>query len=401
MSKLSDLACRKAAPAEKPRRLFDGLGLYLEVSPSGGKYWRLKYRFLNKERRLAFGTYPEVTLIRARELREEARRQLREGIDPGQAKKQAKARSLEAADQTFAKVAEAWLQRQPIGERTRAKIQWILREKLNPYIGPRPVSEVDPPELLAVLRRCESAGILETTKRARSVAGRVFRYAVACGLASRDPARDLQGALTPPKVASYPAVTEPAELAELLRAIEAAGGTFVVRSALRLAPLLFVRPGELRQAVWGEFDLEGATWSIPAARMKMRRAHVVPLARQAVVILRELHAVTGPEGYVFPASRGAGRAMSENTLSAALAGIGWRDRQSAHGFRATARTLLDEVLGFRVDWIEHQLAHEVRDPLGRAYNRTQHLPERRQMMEGWADYLEGLRASVSPGPRGG
>ncbi|ODU48346.1 integrase arm-type DNA-binding domain-containing protein [uncultured Aquimonas sp.] len=396
MRQLSDMACRKAAPADKPRRMFDGRGLYLEVSPAGGKLWRLKYRFDGKERRLALGKYPEVSLTEARKRREEARELVAKGIDPGQAKKDAKARKRAAVENTFEAVANAWLGRQNIGAVTRAKIEWILREKLNPYLGARAVGEIEPPELLAALRRCEAAGILETTRRARSVAGRVFRYAVACGFAQRDPSRDLQGALASRRPVSHPAVTDPETLGELLRAIEGSQASFVVKSALRLAPMVFVRPGELRSAAWSEIDLESGAWSIPDARMKMRKPHIVPLARQAVEILREVHAATGPDGFVFPASRGKGRPMSENTLAAALAGIGWRDRQSAHGFRATARTLLDEALGFRVDWIEHQLAHEVKDPLGRAYNRTQHLPDRRRMMQAWADYLETLRRSNQP-----
>ncbi|ODU41236.1 integrase arm-type DNA-binding domain-containing protein [uncultured Aquimonas sp.] len=390
---LSDAAIRKAKPADKPQRLFDGGGLYLELSPAGSKLWRLKYRFGGKEKRLALGAYPAVSLAQARERRDEARAQLAQGQDPGEVRKAARHAAEFAGSQTFEIVGRDWLKRQRLAESTRVAVTWVLERKLFPHIGARPVGAIEPPELLAALRKSEAAGTLETAKRARSVAGRVFRYAIACGLAERDPSRDLAGALTPPKPQSFPAITDPAQLGTLLRALWAYPGSAVVACALRLQPLVFVRPGELRQAPWSEFDLEGALWTIPAERMKTRHDHLVPLSRQAVEILRELHAVTGGGALAFPANRGKDRPMSENTLAAALATLGYRDRQSAHGFRATARTLLDEALHFPAHLIEHQLAHEVRDAMGRSYNRTTHLSERRRMMQAWADYLENLRAS--------
>lgn len=388
---LSDVSIRKAKPADKPLRLFDGGGMYLEISPAGGKLWRLKYRHGGKEKRLALGVYPDVSLAQARERRDEARSLLAQGQDPGEVRKAAKLAEKFAAGNTFEVVAVEWLKRQNLAAASMATVAWLLDKKLNPVIGSLPIANIEPPTLLAALRKIESAGNLETARRARSLAGRVFRYAIACGLATRDPSRDLLGALAAPKVRNHPAIIEPAELGQLLRAIDAYTGSAIVRNALRLAPHVFVRPGELRQAPWSEIDLQAARWTIPAARMKSRRDHIVPLSRQALAILAEQHAITGDGALVFPANRGRGRPMSENTLAAALGTLGYREQQSAHGFRATARTLLDEQLGFAPHLVEHQLAHEVKDALGRAYNRTSHLAERVEMMQAWSDYLDRLR----------
>lgn len=393
---LTDTAIRNAKPAAKPVRLFDAGGLYLEVAPSGGKWWRLKYRVDGKEKRLSLGVYPEVSLKAARERRDEARALLAAGVDPGEQRKAQKLAGAERSANSFEVIAREWYAKHAPtwapghGE----KIIRRLERDVFPWIGARPVAELSAPELLAVLRRIEARGAIETAHRARQNCGQVLRYAIATGRAERDPCADLRGALSPVKGTHFAAVTDPAAVAALLRAIDAYAGAFVTRCALKLAPLVFVRPGELRKAEWSEFDLEGAQWDIPAVRMKMRTAHLVPLSTQALAILHELHALSGRGRYVFPGARSATRPMSDNAILAALRRMGYgKDEMSGHGFRAMARTILDEVLGVRPDFIEHQLAHEVRDPNGRAYNRTAHLAERRRMMQQWADYLDALKVS--------
>jgi integrase len=267
-----------------------------------------------------------------------------------------------------------------------------MERDLFPWIGKRPISEIKAPELLGALRRVESRGALESARRLKIIAGQVFRYAVATGRAERDPSGDLKGALAPPQERHHAAITDPKDVAPLLRAIDGYQGHFVVKCALRLAPLFFVRPGELRHAEWAEIDLDEAIWNIPAHKMKMKQAHIVPLCKQAVEILTELKKLTGASRYVFPSGRTYARPMSENAILAALRRMGYdKDTMTGHGFRAMARTILDEVLQVRPDFIEHQLAHAVRDPNGRAYNRTAHLIERRKMMQTWADYLDGLK----------
>jgi integrase len=390
--KLSDTACRRASAADKPRKLSDGRGLFLLVQPNGTKLWRLAYRFTGKQKLLALGRYPEVTLDMARDRRTEALRLLAEGTDPGEHRKAERQRK---ALETFAAVAEDWYGRQQhLAPTTLSTVRWQLDTNLLPHLGHLHIGSIEPPALLAALRKIEASGRLETAKRARGVAGRIFRFAVACGLATRDPSRDLMGTdvLAPPKPTPFAAVVDPADLGVLLRAMDAHRGSFTVGSALRVLPMLLCRPGELRLATWDEFDLAVGTWNVPASRMKMRQPHMVPLAPQAVSILQSLRDLTGPDGLVFPSARSRIKPMSENTLAAALDGIGWGDRQKRHGFRATARTILDEVLGWRPDWIEHQLAHEVRDPNGRSYNRTAHIDARRAMLCAWAGYLDALRA---------
>jgi integrase len=397
---LTDMQVRKAKPQKKAVMRFDGDGLYLLVAPSGGKLWRLKYRFENKEHRLALGAYPEISLADARQRREEARRQVAHGIDPGavrKAQKQAEAEELE----TFEIIAREW--------HTRFAPTWTpghavtilsrLERDLFPWIGPRPIAEIKAPELLAVLRRVEARGALESAHRIRTISGQVFRYAVATGRAERDPSGDLRGALPQPGEKHLAAITDPKEVAPLLRAIDGYQGGLVTKCALRLAPLVFVRPGELRHAEWAEVDLDDAAWNIPAHKMKTKQAHLVPLSTQAVEILTELRQLTGGGKYVFPSGRSSTRPMSENTVLAALRRMGYdKDSMTGHGFRAMARTILDEVLQAKPELIEHQLAHAVRDPLGRAYNRTAHLEERRAMMQRWADYLDGIKqgATVLP-----
>ncbi len=392
---LTDTAIRNAKPAGKAKRMFDGGGLYLEVAPSGGKWWRLKYRFGGKEKRLSLGVYPDVSLRDARERRDESRKLLANDIDPSEHRKAKKAAQDERAGNSFEVVAREWYAKHSPNWATNHGNRIIrrLERDIFPWLGSKLVAEITPPQLLEVIRRIEQRGALETAHRALQNCGQVFRYAIATGRAERDPSGDLRGALPPVKSRHFAAVTEPDQIAAVLRAIDGYEGTLPVRCALRLAPLVFVRPGELRKAEWADIDLDAAEWRYTVT--KTNTPHIVPLSRQAVAILRELQPLTGRGRYVFPSARSASRPMSDNAVLAAMRrmGIG-KDEMSGHGFRAMARTILDEVLGFRPDYIEHQLAHAVRDPNGRAYNRTAHLPERRKMMQAWADYLDKLKAGA-------
>ncbi len=395
MTTLTDTVIRHAKPHGKTARLFDSGGLYLEVSPTGGKWWRLKYRFAGKEKRLSLGVYPAVGLKDARQHRDEARKLLADGIDPGENRKAQKAVKQDRAANSFEVVAREWIAKYaPTWTANHA--ERILRRfdrDLFPWIGGKPVAEVTAPELLAVVRRIENRGALETAHRALANCGQVFRYAVATGRAGRDPSGDLRGALPPVKGEHFAAVTDPARLADILRAIDGYQGTFTVSCALRLAPLVFVRPGELRKAEWSDIDLDKAEWRYTVT--KTNTPHIVPLARQAVAILRELRPLTGRRRFVFPGARSVERPMSDNAILAAMRRMGIRkEEMTGHGFRAAARTILDEVLGVRPDFIEHQLAHAVKDPNGRAYNRTAHLLERQKMMQQWADYLDKLKAGA-------
>jgi integrase len=396
---LSDLAIRNAKPEAKPVRKFDGGGLYLEITPSGGKLWRLKYRFGGKEKVLALGKYPEVGLKDARERRDDARKLLANDVDPAENRKQQKAAKAERAANSFEAVAREWIAKNtPTWAATHtSKIVRRLEMYVFPWLGGRPIAEINAPELLAMARRIEGKGALETAHRALQNCGQVFRYAVATGRAERDPTGDLRGALQPVKSSHMAAITEPHKVAELLRTLDGYQGTLTVRCALQLAPLVFVRPGELRAAAWADIDLDAAEWRFTAS--KTRTGHIVPLSRQAVAILREAQALTGTGRYVFPSARASERPMSDNAILAAMRRLGiGKDEMSGHGFRAMARTILDEVLGFRPDLIEHQLAHAVRDPNGRAYNRTAHLPERRKMMQAWANYLDQLKEGAEVVP---
>jgi integrase len=393
---LSETKVRTAKAKAKAFKLFDGGGLFLFITPSGGKLWRLKYSFEGKSKLLALGAYPETSLADARQRREKARKQLADGVDPGAIRKAQKQADTAQAE-TFEVIAREWhMKFTPTWATGHADtIMRRLERDLFPWIGNRPINQIKAPELLAALRRVESRGALESAHRIRTIAGQVFRYAVATGRAERDPAADLKGALPQPREKHLAAITDPKEVAPLLRALDGYQGHFVVKCALRLAPMFFVRPGELRNAEWSEIDLDEAVWSIPPHKMKMKQAHIVPLCRQAVEILTELKEVTGESRYVFPSGRSFARQMSNNAINAALRRMGYNtDTMTGHGFRAMARTILDEVLFIRPDYIEHQLAHAVRDPNGRAYNRTSHLKERRKMMQKWADYLDGLKAGA-------
>ncbi|HDR9759509.1 TPA: tyrosine-type recombinase/integrase [Burkholderia cepacia] len=401
---LTDTAIRNAKPAEKPIRLFDGGGLYLEVAPSGGKWWRLKYRFSGKEKRISLGVYPEVSLKEARERRDKARMLLGAGTDPGETRKAEKRVARLGAENTFEAIAREWYAKySPSWSESHATRNLArLEADVFPWMGARPIAGLTPPEVLDVLLRVEKRGALETAHRLRGIIGQVIRYGVATGRVARDITADLRGALPPNQVQHYAAITDPTQVGELLRAIEGYAGTLPVSCALRLAPLLFQRPGELRAAEWAEFDLEEGTWEIPAERMKRTKlgkaaggAHIVPLPTQAVEVLRELRPLTGSDRFVFPSVRTKDRPMSDNTVNAALRRLGYdREVMTGHGFRAMARTILAEVLGVPAEIIEAQLAHAVRDPLGRAYNRTTFLRERRNMMQRWADYLDSLKAGA-------
>ncbi len=394
---ITDIAIRNAKPADKPQKLFDGGGLFLLITPNGGKWWRLKYRYAGKEKLLSFGTYPEISLKDARERRDEARKLIAHGADPSVEKQQSKIEKRISAANTFKSVADEWLEKQSKkhSESTQKKHKTILNNDLLPWLGKRPLKEIKAPELLSVIQRIESRGANEMAHRALRLSSKVFLYGIVTGRAMRNPAADLRGALEPVIVTHHAAITDPKQVGGLLRAIEGYTGSFIVKCALQLSPMVFTRPGELRKAEWVEFDFDKAEWTIPAERMKMRVPHLVPLSKQALKILLELKSLTGNGKYVFPSVRTSDRPMSDNTVNAALRRLGFgHDEMTGHGFRAMARTILDEVLGFRPDFIEHQLAHAVRDPNGRAYNRTAHLAERRKMMQAWADYLDKLKSGA-------
>lgn len=403
IDRLTDVKVRSAKPdpSKRVNKLTDGGGLYLLLHSNGSKYWRMDYRMPNKRGTLAFGVYPDTSLKDAREKRDEARKLIAKGIDPQlikQMEKQAKADSFE-------QVAREWHAKhaRKLTERHAARIIRDLERDIFPWIGRRPVAELQAPDLLAVLHRIENRGAVETAHRIRAMCGQVFRYAIATGRADRDPSADLKGALSPVKHKRMATMTDPKEVGALLRAIADYSGAFVTRCALQLAPLVFVRPGELRQAEWSEIDLEAAEWRIPAHKMKMKCRHIVPLSNQAVIVLRDLKPLTGRSRYVFPSIRSVDRPMSENTVNAALRRMGFEKSEIVgHGFRAMASTILHE-LGWKSDVIERQLAHAERNKVKAAYNHAQHLPERRKMMQAWADHLDALRegAEVVPFKRQG
>ncbi|MGB9154433.1 MAG: integrase arm-type DNA-binding domain-containing protein [Alphaproteobacteria bacterium] len=391
---LTDTAIRRAKARQKPYKMFDSGGLFLLIMPNGGKWWRFKYRFHNKEKLLSLGTYPDISLKDARDRRDQERKKLADQIDPAVNRKAVKAAWADSEANSFEVVAREWIGKQSAiwSPANTKKVTSYLEKNIFPWLGGRPIADILAPELLAALRRMEARGAVYTAHTILQTCGQVFRYAIATGRAMRDPAADLRGALQPVRGGHYAAVTDPKAIGTLLRILHDYQGSVVVRCALRLAPLVFVRPGELRKAEWTEIDWETASWHIPAERMKMREPHLVPLSQQALEILKELHPLSGRSAYLFPGPRGTRKPMSDNTILGALRRMGIpKDEMTGHGFRAMARTVLDEVLHVRPDYIEHQLAHAVRDPNGRAYNRTAHLPERRKMMQDWADYLDGLR----------
>lgn len=405
---LSDTAIRKARPGMPPKweggptgrpyRMADGGALYLLVNPDGSKWWRLDYRFAGTRKTLSMGTYPATGLAEARDKRDAARKLIAAGIDPGQHRKAEKAAGVERAANSFEVVAREWHVKQSATwvELHASRVMLRLENDVFPWLGTRPVADITAKEVLTTVNRIVDRGAVESAHRVLQNCGQVFRFAIATGRAERNPVADLRDALPTVKKTHLAAITDPNAIGPLLRAIDTYQGSFVTKCALKLAPLVFVRPGELRQAEWAEFDLDKAEWNIPAVKMKMREPHLVPLAQQALEVLRELQALTGRGRYLFPSARSSQRPMSNNAVLAALRRMGYTtEEMSGHGFRAMARTVLDEVLHFRPDYIEHQLAHAVRDPNGRAYNRTAHLPERRKMMQAWADYLDSLRTDAN------
>ncbi len=388
---LTMVEIRNTKPADKAYRLFDERGLYLEVAPSGGKWWRLKYRFNGKEKRLSLGVFPEIALKDARDRRDAIRKILADGIDPGEHRKVMKTASTERAANSFEIIAREWFAKNVLkwNKSHGSRIIRRLERDIFPWLGGKPIAEITPPQLLSVINRIEARGALETAHRAMSNCGQVFRYAVAIGCVERDPTQDLRGALSSFKGKHFAAETDPKRFGQLLKTIEGYEGTLIVRCAIRLAPLVFVRPGELRKAEWADINFEEAEWRYTVTKTNM--PHIVPLSKQALAILQEIHPLTGKGRYIFPSPRSNHRPMSDNAILAAMRRMGIsKEDASGHGFRASARTILDEVLGVRPDFIEHQLAHAVRDPNGRAYNRTAHLPERKKMMQKWADYLDEL-----------
>ncbi|MBN8745678.1 MAG: integrase arm-type DNA-binding domain-containing protein [Thiomonas arsenitoxydans] len=395
---LTDTAIRNAKPGAKSVKMFDGAGLYLEITPSGGKLWRLKYRFMGAEKRLALGAYPAVGLKEARERRDEAKRHLADGRDPSAVKQADKARALALAADSFEAVARDWIARHLDTKAAghRDKVVRRLERDVLPYIGRRPVAEITAPDILAVLRRIEGRGVLETAHRAQQNIGQVIRYAIATGRAVNDPTQALRGALPPyiPKHMASPA-DDPQAVGAILRALDAFKGTPIVATAIKLLPMVFCRPGELRTMRWEDVDLDGAQWRYIVSKTKTE--HLVPLSRQAVALLRDLHPLTGhlPAGWVF-VGRAPTQPMSDAAINAAYRrlGIDTRTELTGHGWRSVARTILHEHLGYEPAVIEHQLAHAVPDALGTSYNRTKFLKQRQQMMQAWADYLDKLKTGA-------
>jgi len=393
-SKLTKTQIDHAKPKDAPYKLSDGGGMYLLIKPTGGKYWHLAYRFGGKQKLLSFGVYPDVSLKEARLKREAAKELLRDSIDPSEHKKAVKQLETAKTENTFEAIALEWMEKHPPrADVTASKNRWLLNFAFVGF-GKKAITDITAPDVLGVCRKIEESGRITTAHNVKSKCGQVFRYAIATGKATTDPTLSLRGALTPKVVKHRPSITDPKEVATLLRAINGYQGQFVTICALKLAPLVFIRPGELRQALWEEIDLDAAEWRYPVS--KTYTDHIVPLSTQALAILNELHTLTGRSKYVFPSIRTNTRPMSENTINGALRALGYSSEQMCgHGFRAMARTILDEVLHYRIDVIEQQLAHAVKDVHGRAYNRTKHLPERKAMMQNWGDYLDELKLNIS------
>ena len=397
--RLTTLKVRQAKPKGRPYKLFDERGLFLLVNPTGSKLWRFKYQYASKEKQLSFGPYPEVSLAQARVARSEARQELVVGVDPSSARKARKA-AVEADVTTFEMVAREWLADMSLkwAMSHYTKVARRLEREIFPSTGQMPIAEIGPRDLLKPLRAIADRGNRETARRVKQICGQVFRYAVATGRADRDITPDLKGALPPPVCRHHPSIRDPDEIGGLLRAIDGYSGSLITKLALALAPLVFVRPGEMRGAEWSEVSFERTEWRIKSERMKMKSEHIVPLSAQALEIFKDLRMLTGNSRYVFPSIRALDRCMSENTLNAALRRLGYgSDEMTAHGFRSMASTLLNEM-GWNRDAIERQLAHAERDSIRAAYNYAEHLPVRREMMQAWADYLDSLRGETQSAP---
>ncbi len=395
---LTDRQAKAALAKDKDYKLSDEKGLFLLVKKTGAKYWRMKYRFNRKEKLLSIGVYPETTLKRARKVRDNARQLLLEGIDPSAHKKAHKAKQLLNSQNSLLAISGEWFETK-LSDKTpgyQQRVKRSLEIHIFPSLGHQPIIEITAPELLDTLRKIESKGSLETAHRTKQVIGQIFRYAIATGRAERDPTPDLKGALRAPKPKHFAAITEPKEVGRLMVAIDEFQGTRTVKAALKLSALFFCRPGELRHLKWSDINFESNQVELVAE--KTHQEHIIPLSQQAIEILQDIYPITGNGSFVFPSARGRSRSMSENTVRVALRTMGYdNETMTPHGFRAMARTLLDEVLGYRIEWIEQQLAHAVKDANGRAYNRTKHLAQRREMMQKWADYLDQLKAQALAG----
>jgi integrase len=393
---LSNTTILNVKPADKPYALTDERGLSIQIQPNAGKWWRFRYRFDGKAKMLSLGIYPDVSLKDARDRRDEARKLLADGVDPGKNRKAQKATRTECAANSFEVICREWLEQRKDSVEPEQTTKTLARmvNDVFPWIGGKAITEITAPDVLSVMRRMDERGARYSAHRVRGEISRAFRYAIATGRAERDPCPDLRGAIPPAKETHFASITDPKEAGELLRAIDGFRGTFVVKSALFLAPLMFVRPGELRKAEWASFDLDKSDWRYFIKKTKTE--HLVPLATQAVNILRELHALTGHGRYVFPGARSKDRPMSDAAVNAALRRMGYDTQEeiTGHGFRAMARTILHEELHIKPEVIEHQLAHTVPDPLGTAYNRTKFLKERKAMMQLWADYLDKLKTGA-------
>ena len=398
---LTDLQVKKAQPKDKTYKLVDGLGLYLQVTKNGGKWWRFKYLFEGKEKLLSLGIYPDISLAEARDRQKVARTLVAKGIDPSADRKAVKAQKAERAANNLESIAREWHKHQ-VGNKAwsaehAATILTRLEKDVFPWIGSTPITEITAKQIKAILDRVRSRGVIETARRVRTILGQIYTYAISTDRANYDISAGFKGYL--PAISKtrkhMAAVTDPKELAPLLRAMDGYQGGFVAQCALKLLPMLFVRPGELRHMEWAEINFETAEWDIPGDKMKMGHSHLVPLSRQALAVLTEIQPLTGHGKYVFPSTRSFARCMSDNTINASFRRMGFDGETIVgHGFRATARTILDEILGFRPDLIEHQLSHSVKDPNGRAYNRTAFITQRKEMMQAWADYLDGLKAGA-------
>jgi integrase len=393
---LTDTKCKNSQAKDKPYKLADEKGMFLLINPNGSKYFRLKYRIDGKEKLLALGVYPQISLKQAREKRDEAKQQLADGIDPNDNKKAVKLAKADNAANSFEMLAREWFERNMSdkSESHQKRTLGMLERDVLPFLGSKPIADIKAPELLAVLRKIEERGAVESAHRTLQIFGQITRYAIATGRIDVDISQFLRGSLRPVNGGHFAAITNPKELGALLRAIDSYSGSLMVKTALQIAPQVFVRPIELRGMEWQHVDFETKEWRYLVTKTNVQ--HIVPLSNQVIKALENVKPITGHGRFVFPSERtpDGSRCMSDVALLAALRRMGFsKDEVSIHGFRATARTILDEVLGFRPDFIEHQLAHAVRDPNGRAYNRTAHLEERRKMMQSWADYLDTLKAT--------
>ena len=397
---LTAIQVKQAKAKEKAYKLSDEKGLYLHIAVKGQKYWRFDYRFGGKRKTLAFGVYPEVSLSAARTKREEARKRISKGLDPSDIRRAEKLAKTQSQENSFKALAIEWFEQEKRrwSESHTIRTDRMLHKDLLPFLGNRPIVDITAPELLACLRRVESRGSIESAHRNKQIAGQIFRYAIATGKAERDLSADLKGALSTPTKKHFASITDPKEVGPLLLMLDGYEGTPEVATALKLAPLLFCRPGELRHMEWEEVKFDKHEWHIPGEKMKTGKDHIVPLSKQASEALKDLLQLTGHRQYVFPSARSPRRAMSDNAVLGALRRLGIpKETMTGHGFRAMARTILDEELGYRIEWIECQLAHAVKDANGRAYNRTTYLKQRKEMMQHWADYLDGLKAEALNG----